>query len=54
MNLREGDSLVSMDVLPVELADQIAASADEDEVGSDGGESAAAEGPWVWWPRPPV
>ena len=47
MNLREGDSLVSMDVLPVELADQIAASVDEDVEGSDGGETAAAEGPWV-------
>jgi hypothetical protein len=29
MNLRKGDSLVSMDVLPAELADQIAASADD-------------------------
>lgn len=48
MNLRAGDSLVSMDVLPAELADQIAASADEGDEGSDGGESAvAAEGPWV-------
>jgi DNA gyrase subunit A len=48
MNLRAGDSLVSMDVLPAELADQIAASADEGEEGSDEGETAAvAEGPWV-------
>jgi DNA gyrase subunit A len=48
MNLRAGDSLVSMDVLPAELADQIAASADEGEEGSDDGETAAvAEGPWV-------
>mgnify|MGYP005642173321 CR=1 FL=1 len=40
MNLRDGDALVSMDVLPVELADQVAASNDdEDDVGS--------EGPWV-------
>jgi DNA gyrase subunit A len=48
MNLRAGDSLVSMDVLPAELADQIAASADEGDEGSDEGETAAvAEGPWV-------
>jgi DNA gyrase subunit A len=47
MNLRAGDSLVSMDVLPAELADQIAASADEGDEGSDGGETAAVEGPWV-------
>jgi DNA gyrase subunit A len=43
MNLRKGDALVSMDVLPVELADQVAASADD---GDDEG-SAASEGPWV-------
>jgi DNA gyrase subunit A len=48
MNLRAGDSLVSMDVLPAELADQIAASADEGDEGSDEGETAAVvEGPWV-------
>ena len=41
MNLRSGDSLVSMDVLPVELADKIASSSDEDE------SSDIAEGPWV-------
>ena len=44
MNLRTGDSLVSMDVLPAELADQVAAS---DADGEEGGDSAAAEGPWV-------
>ena len=43
MNLRSGDELVSMDVLPVELADQIAASADD---GDDEG-TPASEGPWV-------
>ena len=43
MNLRDGDSLVSMDVLPAELADQVAASSDMDEE-TDG---AAEEGPWV-------
>jgi DNA gyrase subunit A len=49
MNLREGDALVSMDVLPVELADRVAQSSD------DGGEAeadaevgpTASEGPWV-------
>ena len=30
MNLRDGDALVSMDVLPVELADRVAQSSDED------------------------
>ena len=46
MNLRGGDSLVSMDVLPIELADQVAQS---DEEGSDESAEAAAvsEGPWV-------
>jgi DNA gyrase subunit A len=51
MNLRKGDSLVSMDVLPAELADQIAASADDVGDGDDAGDVAetavAAEGPWV-------
>ena len=47
MNLRDGDALVSMDVLPVELADQVAASNDDDD-------DAASEGPGCWWPRPPV
>ncbi len=47
MNLRAGDSLVSMDVLPAELADQIAASADDGDEGNDEGETAAVEGPWV-------
>ena len=42
MNLRDQDSLVSMDVLPAELADQVAASDEADE-----GEPAGAEGPWV-------
>ena len=46
MNLREGDSLVSMDVLPAELADRVArseAAADEE----DTEEVAPSEGPWV-------
>ncbi|MFM8525342.1 MAG: DNA gyrase subunit A [Cyanobacteriota bacterium] len=49
MTLRAGDQLVSMDVLPVELADRVAnsmASADDD-VEEDGEETAAGEGPWV-------
>ncbi len=46
MNLRQGDSLVSMDVLPTELADQVASSSDEDlNEGSDS--PAISEGPWV-------
>jgi DNA gyrase subunit A len=58
MNLREGDRLVSMDVLPAELADRVASSeadvaADDvaaDDVAADddeGDEVAASEGPWV-------
>jgi DNA gyrase subunit A len=51
MNLREGDQLVSMDVLPAELADRVASSeqADEEAEAGDGAEEivAASEGPWV-------
>ena len=53
MNLRPGDSLVSMDVLPAELADQVASSAEgelDGEVDLDVEgleETAASEGPWV-------
>jgi len=53
MNLRPGDSLVSMDVLPAELADQVASSAEgeldgEADLDAEGLEEAAAsEGPWV-------
>jgi DNA gyrase subunit A len=55
MNLRAGDQLVSMDVLPVELADRVevsAASASDDDVDAvsgdgEGDEIAASEGPWV-------
>jgi DNA gyrase subunit A len=46
MTLRAGDRLVSMDVLPAELADRVATSAvadDEAEVE----EVAVSEGPWV-------
>jgi DNA gyrase subunit A len=51
MNLRAGDRLVSMDVLPAELADRVASSSGEsgDEEGDevDGEETATSEGPWV-------
>jgi DNA gyrase subunit A len=46
MNLRNGDSLVSMDVLPKELADQVASSFEED-VDDSSETSSATEGPWV-------
>ena len=46
MTLREGDALVSMDVLPAELADRVASAAVEEE--GDGGEEVApSDGPWV-------
>ena len=46
MNLREGDSLVSMDVLPKELADQVAISSEEiSDENSDS--SPVSKGPWV-------
>jgi DNA gyrase subunit A len=46
MNLRPGDRLVSMDVLPVELADRVASSAGAD--GDDESEEVApSDGPWV-------
>ncbi|BEV36560.1 DNA gyrase subunit A [Synechococcus sp. M16CYN] len=47
MNLRKGDSLVSMDVLPTELADQIAASAEETSGSNEPSDTVAVEGPWV-------
>jgi DNA gyrase subunit A len=51
MNLRGGDQLVSMDVLPAELADRVAAGGDSGEAGDeaeeDGLELAGTEGPWV-------
>ena len=45
MALRPGDRLVSMDVLPAELADRAAAAAGADDDESD--EVAPSEGPWV-------
>jgi DNA gyrase subunit A len=56
MSLRGGDKLVSMDVLPAELADRVAAVADSggeasgeasDDAEEDGLELAGVEGPWV-------
>jgi DNA gyrase subunit A len=50
MNLRAGDQLVSMDVLPVELADRVevsAAGSGDDEADSDSDEVAVSDGPWV-------
>lgn len=50
MQLRPGDRLVSMDVLPAELADQVAlASGDDGEGDGEGAEevSSGGEGPWV-------
>jgi DNA gyrase subunit A len=44
MNLRDGDALVSMDVLPVELADKVAQSSED---AADEDEGVTAEGPWV-------
>ncbi len=43
MNLREGDALVSMDVLPKELADRIANSDEDDEMNSN----SEYLGPWI-------
>jgi DNA gyrase subunit A len=47
MNLRAGDQLVSMDVIPAELADQVASSASDDADADEGDEVAPSEGPWV-------
>jgi DNA gyrase subunit A len=46
MTLRAGDRLVSMDVLPAELADRVASAAAAEEE-PEGEEVAASEGPWV-------
>ena len=47
--MRSGDALVSMDVLPAELADRVASSAgSEEEAELESEETlAAGEGPWV-------
>ena len=45
MNLRDGDRLVSMDVLPAELADRVAEVGAEED--GEGEEVISSEGPWV-------
>ena len=48
MNLRDADRLVSMDVLPAELADRVARSGDGDGADEEeGDELVTSEGPWV-------
>ena len=47
MTLRNGDSLVSMDVLPAELADRVASSAASEDESEDTEEVAVSDGPWV-------
>ncbi|MBM5800429.1 MAG: DNA gyrase subunit A [Cyanobacteria bacterium K_DeepCast_35m_m2_023] len=47
MNLRPGDHLVSMDVLPVELADRVEVSAGGGDDDNDSDDVAQSEGPWV-------
>ena len=50
MNLRGGDQLVSMDVLPAELADRVANAApvaDDDSDGELADDVGPSEGPWV-------
>ncbi|MEB3331925.1 MAG: DNA gyrase C-terminal beta-propeller domain-containing protein, partial [Synechococcaceae cyanobacterium] len=51
MNLRDADELVSMDVLPAELADRVASSeaAGDEDLEAEAGEEVAtiSEGPWV-------
>lgn len=47
MNLRPGDHLVSMDVLPVELADRVEVSSGGGDDDNDSDDVAPSEGPWV-------
>jgi DNA gyrase subunit A len=49
MQLRPGDRLVSMDVLPAELADQVALAGDAAEADSEASEevTGGSDGPWV-------
>ena len=47
MNLKEGDKLVSMDVLSCELVDQLANLDEEDIENDDALESKSSKGPWV-------
>ncbi len=47
MNLKEGDKLVSMDVLSCDLVDQLANLDDEDIENEEDLESKSSNGPWV-------
>jgi len=47
MNLREGDNLVSMDVLKSDLVDQLAKIEEQDEEVDDNAEENTSDGPWV-------
>ncbi len=47
MNLKDGDKLVSMDVLSCELVDQLANLDEEDNENEDDFESKSSNGPWV-------
>jgi DNA gyrase subunit A len=47
MNLKEGDKLVSMDVLSCDLVDQLANLDEEDIDNEDDLESKSSKGPWV-------
>ena len=49
MSLRQGDRLISMDILPAAVTDQVAASDETDDEGDDVDAAAveAAGGPWV-------
>ncbi len=47
MNLRDGDQLVSMDVLTSELVEQLSALDDIDIDANDDSENNLSEGPWV-------
>ena len=47
MNLRDGDHLVSMDVLPAELADRVASTSDLDDDDDNEEATPLSDGPWV-------
>ena len=47
MNLREGDNLVSMDVLTSDLVDKLSKIEDDDKENDDNFEMNSSDGPWV-------
>ena len=47
MNLKDGDKLVSMDVLTSDLVDQLANIDDENDENDEELESKSSNGPWV-------